>query len=50
MQTIEAERAASKAANTAAQREHRRVSTAEATLVCLLFDLFVNPFFARPIL
>ena len=44
MQTLEADRAASKAAKTAAQRERRRVSAAEARLVCLMFDLFVNPF------
>ena len=53
MQKLEAKRAASKAVKTAAQRERRRVSAAEAWLVCLLFDLFVNLFcllFSRPIL
>ena len=32
-----------KAARTAAQRERRRESSAEVTLVCLLLDLLVTP-------
>ena len=53
MQALEAERAAPQASKAAAQRERRRVSAAEARLVCLLFALFVDPFcssFSRPIL
>ena len=50
MQKPETERAASTAAKTAAQRERRRASAAEARLVCLQL---VDPFcllFSRPIL